>query len=73
MVYRTKIPAEVYQTAQKTGEVQHWIDDRGYLFAVTWSEEHNTNLAACVGLPPDGDPSKAWNRDTPQPDQVMVH
>lgn len=70
--YDVRVPRQFFRACAETHEDQFWTDDRGFTFAVVWSDEHNQPMAACVGIP-DGDHAEnAWHRDTPQP-EVIEH
>jgi len=70
--YAVRIPTMFFDACQETREDQFWIDDRGFVYAVAWSEECQKPLAACLCVPDGEHPSDAWHRDTPQP-EVMEH
>lgn len=59
-VPKSHIPCELFDKAEETREVQLWMDDRGFTFAVEWSDEHQKPLAAVVGVPPGELLEEAW-------------
>lgn len=63
-----KLPPELFIRATETRKPQHWTDDRGYVYEVVFSEEHNKPLATCVGRPGQGDENDAWFRSDPAPE-----
>lgn len=70
--YDVRVPLKVYTACAETKEDQFWTDDRGFTFAVAWSDEHQQPMAACVAVPDEKSPADAWHRDTPQP-EVTEH
>ena len=70
--YPVSIPSDLFTEATETREDQFWTDDRGFTFAIAWSDEHQQPMAACVAVPDGDTPANAWHRDTPQP-EVIEH
>lgn len=70
--YEVRVPKKVYDACTETKEDQFWTDDRGFTYAVSWSDSHKTALAAVVDVPPGESAANAWHRDTPQP-EVIEH
>ena len=54
------IPTELFTLCEANREPQHWTDERGFVFEIDWSEEHQKPLAGVVGVPEDSHLSEAW-------------
>jgi hypothetical protein len=67
MTFATQIPPHLFRECARTKEEQVWKDDRGYTFAIIWSEEDGEPYATCVLVPQGGTLEDAWTRNFPQP------
>ena len=54
------IPTELFDKCSADREPQHWTDERGFVFEIGWSEEHQKPLAGVVSVPEGSHLSDAW-------------
>lgn len=66
-IFDVTIPPVFFDRCTETKEQQVWTDDRGFVYAVMWSDQHSKPLAACVHVPWGASTSDIWHRRTPQP------
>jgi len=69
--YKARVPREPFEKCRLTREDQIWADDRGVVFAIRWDDGFNQPMAAVISVPEGMDPSRAWFRDTPQPEPLV--
>jgi len=66
--YPVKVPVGLFDEVAETREDRFWSDDRGFTYAVAWSEQHQKPMVACVDMPQGASGADIWHRSTPQPD-----